>query len=131
MPPDTFSPSLPITPTQSWTQDSTLDDVQQEQQSDGPEGVIVFEKKWIVGEEGDESAPSYFLSSSCSSPENRQAVSFAADTRPTSISHSLSNGAIAAFQFRDGLDKTGIFFDPNIDSSSETTAGAYHITPGR
>jgi hypothetical protein len=62
MPPDTFSPSLPITPTQSWTQDSTgtLDDVQQEQQSEGPEGLIVFEKKWIVTEDGDDSA-SYFL----------------------------------------------------------------------
>jgi len=61
----------------------------------------------------------------------RQAVSFAADTRPTSISsHSLSNDAIAAFQFRDGLDKNGIFFDdPNLDSSSETTAGAYRILP--
>jgi hypothetical protein len=56
-------------------------------------------------------------------------VSFAADTRPTSITHSLSNDAIAAFQFRDGLDKNGIFFDPNIDSSSETTAGAYRYTP--
>jgi hypothetical protein len=69
MPPDTFSPSLPITPTESWTQDSTLDDVQQEQ-SEGPEGVIVFEKKWIATdtEDGDDSA-SYFLSSSCSSPE--------------------------------------------------------------
>jgi hypothetical protein len=61
MPPDTFSPSLPITPTQSWTHDSTLDDVQQEQQSEGPEGVIVFEKKWIVTEDGDDSA-SCFLS---------------------------------------------------------------------
>ncbi|KAN0121427.1 OPT oligopeptide transporter [Russula decolorans] len=97
MPPDTFSPSLPITPTQSWTQDSTLNDVQQEQQSEGADGVIVFEKKWIVNEDGDDSA-SCFLSSSCSSsPETRQA-------------------------FRDGLDKNGIFFDPNIDSSSETTA---------
>jgi hypothetical protein len=65
MPPDTFTPSLPITPTESWTQDSTLDDVQQEQQSEGPEGVIVFEKKWIVAEDGDDSAP-YFLSLSCS-----------------------------------------------------------------
>ena len=127
MPPDTFSPSLPITPTQSWTQDSTLNDVQEEQQSEGPDGVIVFEKKWIGPEDGDDSA-SYFLSSSCSSsPETRQAVSFVADTRPTSISNSLSNGAIAAFQFQDGLDKNGIFFDPNIDSSSETTAGAYRI----
>jgi hypothetical protein len=64
MPPDTFSPSLPIAPSQSWTQDSTLDDVQQEQQSEGPDGVIVFEKKWMVTEDGDDSA-SYFLSSSC------------------------------------------------------------------
>ena len=59
MPPDTFTPSLPITPTESWTHDSTLDDVQQEQQSVGPdEGVIVFEKKWIVTdtEDGDDSA---------------------------------------------------------------------------
>ncbi|KAI0286616.1 OPT oligopeptide transporter protein-domain-containing protein [Russula aff. rugulosa BPL654] len=105
MPPDTFSPSLPITPTESWTQDSTLDDVQQEQ-SEGPEGVIVFEKKWIATdtEDGDDT------------------VSFPADTRPTSISHSLSNDAIAAFQFQDGIvDKNGIFFDPNIDSSSEMT----------
>jgi hypothetical protein len=135
MPPDTFSPSLPIAPSQSWTQDSTLADVQQEQQSEGPDGVIVFEKKWIVTEDGDDSA-SYFLSSNCStSAETRQAVSLAADTRSTSISHSLSNDAIAAFQFRDGLDKNGIFFDPNIDSSSETTAGAYRypppVTPGR
>lgn len=128
MPPDTFSPSLPIAPSQSWTQDSTLDDVQQEQQSEGPDGVIVFEKKWIVTEDGDDSA-SCFLSSNCSSPETRQAVSSAADTRSTSISHSLSNDAIAAFQFRDGLDKNGIFFDPNIDSSSETTAGAYRYPP--
>jgi hypothetical protein len=127
MPPDTFSPSLPITPTESWTQDSTLDDVQQEQQPEGPDGVVVFEKKWIVT--GDDSA-SYFLSSSCSSsPETRQAVSFAADTRPTSITHSISNDAIAAFQFRDGLDKNGIFFDPNVDSGSETTAGAYRYPP--
>ena len=61
----------------------------------------------------------------------RQAVSFAADTRPTSVSHSLSNDAITAFQFQNGIDKNGIFFDPNIDSSSETTAGAYrtpHLT---
>lgn len=64
MPPDTFSPSLPMTPTESWTQDSTLDDVQQEQQSEGPDGVIVFEKKWIVGEDGDDSA-SYFSVLSC------------------------------------------------------------------
>jgi hypothetical protein len=58
MPLDTFSPSLPITPTESWTHDSTLDDVQQEQQSEEPEGVIVFEKKWIVTdtEDGDDSA---------------------------------------------------------------------------
>lgn len=124
MPPDTFSPSLPTTPTQSWTQDSTLDDVQQEQQSEEPEGVIVFEKKWIVTEVEDDSA-SYFLSSTFSSPETRQAVSFTADTRPTSVTNSLSNDAIAAFQFQDGLDKNGIFFDHNIDSSSETTAGAY------
>lgn len=123
MPPDTFSPSLPITPTQSWTQDSTLDDVQQEQQPEGPDGVIVFEKKWIVAEDGDDSA-SCFL---CLKP-TRQAVSFAADTRPKSIPHSLANDAIAAFQFRDGLDKNGIFFDPNVDSSSETTAGAYRIS---
>src|SRR6266566_3986412 len=61
------------------------------------------------------------------SPETRQAVSFAADTRTTSISHSHSNDAIAAFQLRKGIDKNGIFFDPNIDSSSETTAGAYRI----
>ena len=61
MPPDTFSPSLPITPTESWTHDS-IDDVQQEQQPEGPEGVIVFEKKWIVTdtEDGDDSA-SFFL----------------------------------------------------------------------
>jgi hypothetical protein len=101
--------------------------VQQEQQSEGPDGVIAFEKKWIVAEDGDDSA-SYFLSFSCSfSPETSQAVSFAADTRTTSISHSHSNDAIAAFQFPDGLDKNGIFFDPNMDSSSETTAGAYRI----
>jgi hypothetical protein len=58
----------------------------------------------------------------------RQAVSFPVDTRPTSISHSLSNDAIAAFQFQDGIvDKNGIFFDPNIDSSSEMTEGTYRI----
>jgi hypothetical protein len=65
MPPDTFSPSLPMNPTESWTQDSTLDDVQQEQQSEGPDGVIVFEKKWIDGEDGEDSA-SYFSVLSCS-----------------------------------------------------------------
>ena len=62
-------------------------------------------------------------------------VSFAAHARPTALSHSLSNDAIAAFQFQDGIDKNGIFFDPNLDSSSETTGGAYHapstVVPGR
>ncbi len=60
MPLDTFNSSLSTTPTQSWTQDSTLDDVDQEQQPEGPGGVIVFEKKWMVTEDGDDSA-SYFL----------------------------------------------------------------------
>jgi hypothetical protein len=54
-------------------------------------------------------------------------VSFAADTGPSSTSDSLSNNAVVAFQFQDGVDKNGIFFDPNIDSSSETTAGAYRM----
>jgi hypothetical protein len=52
-------------------------------------------------------------------------VSFAAHARPTALSRPLSNDAIAAFQFQDGFDKNGIFFDPNLDSSSETTGGAY------
>ncbi|KAH9994472.1 OPT oligopeptide transporter [Russula vinacea] len=76
MPPLILSPSLPTTPTPSWTQDSTLDDVQQELQS-GPGDVIAFEKKWIVNEDGDD-------------------------------------------LFQDGLDKN-VIFDPNLDSSSETT----------
>jgi hypothetical protein len=58
MPPLILSPSLPTTPTPSWTQDSTLDDVQQELQS-GPGDVIAFEKKWIVNEDGDDCAFSY------------------------------------------------------------------------
>jgi hypothetical protein len=59
MPPDSLTPSIPSTPTQSWTQDSTLDDVHQESQS---EGAIVFEKKWIVTEDGDDSAFPYSTS---------------------------------------------------------------------
>jgi hypothetical protein len=54
-------------------------------------------------------------------------VSFPAHARPTSLSRSLSNDAIAAFQFQDGLDKNGIIFDPNLDSSSETTGGTYRV----
>jgi hypothetical protein len=61
MPPDAPTPSLPPTPTQSWTQDSTLDDAQQDSQSEVPGGVIVFEKKWMVTEDGDDSAFSYPL----------------------------------------------------------------------
>ena len=61
MPPDAPTPSLPPTPTQSWTQDSTLNDAQQESQSEGSGGVIVFEKKWMVTEDGDDSAFSCYL----------------------------------------------------------------------
>jgi hypothetical protein len=74
MPQRTFSPSLPTTPTQSWTQDSTLDDVQQEPQSEVPdEGV--FEKKWIVTEDGDDSA-SYFPLSISSWSDNSSSGEF-------------------------------------------------------
>jgi hypothetical protein len=100
--------------------------VQQEPQSEGPGGVIAFEKKWIVNEDGDDCALSYLL---FRYPRltPRQVVSFAAHARPTSLSPPLSNDAIAAFQFQDGLDKNGIFFDPNLDSSSETTGGMYRV----
>jgi hypothetical protein len=56
---DTPSPplSLSITPTQSWTQDSTIDvddaQHQTQTQSDAPGSSTVFEKKWIVTEVGD------------------------------------------------------------------------------
>ncbi len=130
MPPGTFSPSLPTNPTQSWTQDSTLDDVQQEPQSEVPEGV--FEKKWIVTEDGDESA-SYFPLSICSWTDNSSSGEFSSRYAALGPLPFCSNDAIPTFQFEDGIDKNGIFFDPNIDSSSETTEGAYHthlpVTP--
>ena len=40
-----------------------------------------------------------------------------------------TDDAISSPLFQDGLEKNVIFFDPNIDSSSETetTGGGYHI----
>jgi len=70
---DTPSPpfSLSITPTQSWTQDSTIDvdDVQHQiqTQSEAPGSSTVFEKKWIVTEVGDNgtSLPSFASPTAC------------------------------------------------------------------
>src|SRR5260221_4320599 len=72
---DTPSPPLSlstITPTQSWTQDSTIDvdDVQHQiqTQSEAPGSSTVFEKKWIVTEVGDNgtSLPSFASPTACS-----------------------------------------------------------------
>ena len=63
--PDTSSPSLSTTTTQSWTQGSTIDidDAQPQtlSDSDAPGSSTVFEeKKWIVSEVGDSGTPFFF-----------------------------------------------------------------------
>jgi len=85
--PESPTPPSSITPTQSWTQDSILDDDAQHQtQSDAPGSSTVFEKKWIVTEVGDSEVDG----------------------------------------FQDGaLEKNHVFFDPNLDDSSETTGGEW------
>jgi hypothetical protein len=122
---DTPSPplSLSITPTQSWTQDSTIDvdDVQHQiqTQSEAPGSSTVFEKKWIVTEVGDNgtSLPSFAIAHrllNLPSPSSRSGE-FGFPTCPcapgVSISHYLSNQRryLVTFFFRMASKRTASF----------------------
>jgi hypothetical protein len=130
--PESPTPPLSITPTtQSWTRDSTLDDDAQHQtQSDAPGSSTVFEKKWIVTEVGDSGTPFFLIcvarllrSRLSRSGESCVSFLFLRHRTTNDIRHSRS-----CFLFQDGfqdgaLEKNGVFFDPNLDDSSETTGG--------
>lgn len=88
----------------------------------------MFEKKWIVSEVGDDSAS--YLPPPASLPLSQdilQVVSLHALS--SSFLSSLPFFQMRCYPYRDlfqgGLEKNGIIFDPNIDSSSETTGGTY------
>ena len=138
--PDPDSPIPPlsatsISPTQSWTQDSTFDDSQHQTttQSDAPGSSTVFEKKWIVTEIGD-SGTSFFrfcvarLLCSPSVVLSQEGVSFASILPKTTTTTLSSSLFVFQGEFQDGaLEKNHVFFDPNLDDSSETetTGGTY------
>jgi len=110
---------------------------QTQSQSDAPGSSTVFEeKKWMVTEVAGGSGTSFsfvrvahrLLKDSPPSLKSGEFLLLNASLCSCRFHFSLShktNDTISSPFSQDDLDKPGIFFDPNIESDTETTGGAY------